>query len=139
MPSTARPLALVVTSTLPRWQNDTEPRFILDLCQALAARYRVLVLAPHFRSAATAEHWGGVEIRRFRYFAEWGEVLAYEGGILPKLRQRPWLWALVPVFMLAQVVALVRLLRSEPVALVHAHWLIPQGVITRAAIALSGR
>src|SRR5687768_17542257 len=98
MTSSGKPLVLVVTSTLPRWDGDTEPAFILELCRALAARYDVLALAPHCRGAARVEQHAGIEIRRFRYCFEWGEVLAYEGGILPKLRRRPWLWLLVPCF-----------------------------------------
>jgi len=139
MPSSAKPLVLVVTSTLPRWEDDTEPRFVLDLCQALASRYRVLVLAPHCLGAADRDHWQGVEVRRFRYFAQWGEVLAYEGGILPKLRRSPWLWLLVPIFFAALVVAIARVLRRERPVLVHAHWLIPQGLAVCWARGLANR
>jgi glycosyltransferase involved in cell wall biosynthesis len=134
----ARPLVLVVTSTLPRWTGDSEPRFVLDLCEALSARYRIIVLAPHCRGAAVAERFGDVEVRRFRYFPEWGETLAYEGGMLPKLRQRLFLWGLVPFFLVALVAAVARVLRREPVALVHAHWLIPQGLCVRIAQLLTG-
>lgn len=139
MPPSAKPLVLVVTSTLPRWDDDTEPRFVLDLCEALAGWYRIVVLAPHCRGAARHEHRHGIEIRRFRYFPDWGEVLAYDGGMLPKLRRRPWLWALVPVFLAAQVLATARLLRRESPVLVHAHWLIPQGVAVGLAQRLARR
>lgn len=131
MSVSAKPTVLVVTSTLPRWAGDTEPRFILDLCQALSGQYRLVILAPHCKGAAIFERWGEIEVRRFRYFPPWGEVLAYEGGILPKLRSRPWLWCLVPLFLIALVAAIIRALRCEPVALVHAHWLIPQGLCVR--------
>jgi len=137
--SPPKPLVLVVTSTLPRWQDDTEPRFVLDLCLALASRYRIIVLAPHCRGAAMQERIGDVEILRFRYFAEGGERLAYDGGMLPKLRRQPWLWALVPFFMAALVVAIARILRREPVAVVHAHWLVPQGLAARVARLLAFR
>ena len=138
MLASARPLVLVVTSTMPRWAGDSEPRFVLDLCEALSARYRIIVLAPHCRGAAVAERFGDVEVRRFRYFPTWGERLAYEGGMLPKLRQRFFLWVLVPFFLVALVAAIMRALRREPIALVHAHWLIPQGLCVRMAQILTG-
>ena len=137
--SPRKPVVLVVTSTLPRWQDDTEPRFVLDLCLALASRYRIIVLAPHCRGAAMHEHIGDVEILRFRYFAEAGERLAYEGGMLPRLRRQPWLWALVPFFMAALVLAIARTLRRESVDILHAHWLVPQGVAARVARLLAFR
>ena len=104
-PPSGKPRVLVVTSTLPRWSGDTEPAFVLDLCRALATRYEVVALAPHCRGAERLERQPGLEVRRFRYFLERGEVLAYEGGILPKLRRRPWLWLLVPWFFLGLVMA----------------------------------
>lgn len=134
-----KPLVLVVTSTLPRWAGDSEPRFVLDLCDALSDRYRIMVLAPHCRGAALTERFGDVEVRRFRYFPEGGEVLAYEGGILPKLRRNPWLWLLVPPFMAALVLSVAQILCREPVALVHAHWLLPQGLAVRIAGGLARR
>jgi hypothetical protein len=51
-PPTGKPVVLVVTSTLPRRTGDTEPRFVLDLCRALAAKHRVIALAPHCAGAA---------------------------------------------------------------------------------------
>lgn len=134
-----KPTILVVTSTLPRWQGDSEPRFVLDLCEAVSAHYRPVILAPHCQGAAVSERWGEIEVRRFRYFPAWGEALAYDGGMLPKLRQRPWLWGLVPFFMITLVAAIILALRREPVALVHAHWLIPQGLCVRIARLLAGR
>ncbi len=134
-----KPTVLIITSTLPRWAADSEPRFILDLCEAISTHYRVVILAPHCRGAAILERWGEIEVRRFRYFPAWGEVLAYDGGMLPKLRQRLWLWGLVPFFMIALVAAIILALRREPVALVHAHWLIPQGLCVRIARLLAGR
>lgn len=139
MPASPKPTILVVTSTLPRWRGDSEPRFVLDLCRALSDEFQITLLAPHCCGAAATEVIEGVAVRRFRYFPAWGEVLAYEGGMLPKLRLRPWLWLLVPFFMAGLIVAVVRSLRGEPMALVHAHWLIPQGFCVRLAMWLARR
>lgn len=37
---------LVTASTFPRWEGDTEPRFVLDLCKALKTYFDVTVLVP---------------------------------------------------------------------------------------------
>lgn len=129
----------MLTSTLPRHAQDTEPRFVLDLCRELASDREVTVLAPHAPGAAVMERNGRLTIRRFRYAPERWERLAYDGGIVPKLKAQPWTWLLVPGFVVAQLWAVIRVLRSQPVELIHAHWLIPQGFIARLARILSGR
>lgn len=132
MSPSGKPRVLVVTSTLPRWAGDSEPAFVLDLSRELSHRYHVIALAPHCRGAVPVEG-GTLDVRHYRYFFQWGERLAYEGGMLPKLRRRPWLWVLVPFLMAGLTLAVARLLRHEPVDLVHAHWLVPQGLAVRVA------
>ena len=54
-----------------------------------------------------------MEVVRFRYFwPERLEGLAY-GGILPNLRRNRWLWLLVPLFLAAELIAALRLIRSH--------------------------
>jgi len=84
-----------------------------------------------------------LEVYRFRYFFEKGEVLAYGshqggGGILANLKRQPWCYALVPLFVGAEVMSLVRMLRGQEFDLIHAHWLIPQGLVAVLAARISG-
>jgi glycosyltransferase involved in cell wall biosynthesis len=127
------PRLLVLTSTLPRWEGDTEPAFVEALSLELARSFDVTVLAPHARGAARDEkrqHQGRtIRIHRFRYFIPGLESLAYEGGIMAKLRSNPLRIVLVPFFLVAQLFAIARLHRRQPFAVVHAHWLIPQGLV----------
>lgn len=125
-----KPRVLVLTSTLPRWAGDSEPRFVLDLAQALRDRFEPLILAPMAFGAARREKLDGIEIRRFAYapVAQW-QKLAAPGAIMPNLRKSRWLYLLVPVFMVAQFVAIVRLLHREHFDVVHCHWIIPQGLV----------
>ena len=37
---------LVTGSTFPRWDDDTEPRFVLDLCKAMSDYFDITVLVP---------------------------------------------------------------------------------------------
>ena len=129
-----KPSLLVLTSTFPRWRNDGEPAFILDLCRQLVASYQVTVIAPHFDGAAREEVMQGVSIRRFRY--SWPaktQVLAYRGGILANLRTHPASWLLLPFFFFFQWLAVVQAVRRGSFSAIHAHWIIPQGVVACAA------
>ena len=124
---------LVLTSTFPRWKDDVEPPFVFELCRRLAGDFRVHVLAPHTAGAAATEVMGGLHVYRYRYFFTGLQKLAYQGGILSNLNAKRSRYVLVPFFLLSQLVAAVKLVRTRRFDCIHAHWLIPQGMT--AAIA----
>jgi glycosyltransferase involved in cell wall biosynthesis len=130
---TRRKNLLVLTSTFPRWKDDAEPPFVFDLCRHLSDDFNIQVLAPHAPGAAFSEEMDGVQVQRFRYFSTRRQSLAYRGGILSSLKAKRSRYVLVPFFLLAQLLATVRLLHTRRFHCIHAHWLIPQGVT--AAIA----
>lgn len=71
----------------------------------------------------------GVDVRRYRYAPDRWETLVNDGGIVANLKRRPWKWLLVPGFLLMQAWATWRLVRRLRPDVVHAHWLIPQGLV----------
>lgn len=119
---------LILTSTYPRWKGDSVPAFVHELGRRLAGKFDVLTLAPHARGTARREIMDSVEVRRFRYAPTRLECLAYEGGLLANLRQRPWTWLLLPFFFLSQTLTTVMLVRKLRPDVIHAHWLVPQGL-----------
>lgn len=127
--TSARPRLLVLTTTFPRWAGDREPPFVFDLSRRLAGQFEVHVLAPHAAGAQRRETLDGVQVHRFRYAPQRLQQLAYDGGILARLRERPWRLLLVPCLLLAQAWALRRLLAQQRFDVIHAHWLIPQGLV----------
>ena len=125
-----KPRVLVTASTFPRSAADPEPRFVLDLAQALTKYFRVTVLVPADPTAALSESMGDVAVVRYRYAPLRSlETLAYPGAIMPRLRQTPWKWLLVPGLLVGLYWALNRELRRQRYAAVHAHWLLPQGIV----------
>lgn len=120
---------LVLTSTFPRWAGDTDPRFVVNLCKYLAPANELDVIAPHTAGTPTEEVVEGIQTYRFRYCFERWETLAYEGGILPRLRQNPLRLLLVPLFCLSELLLTLKLLRRNKYDVIHAHWTIPQGFI----------
>ena len=128
---------LVLASTFPRWESDTEPRFVYDLCQRLKEKYQIIVLAPHAKNAKKQEDFDGLTVIRYRYGPEKLELLAYEGGITAKLKGNKLNWLILPFFFLGQWIAIIKLLKIYPVKVIHAHWLIPQGILALWARSVS--
>jgi glycosyltransferase involved in cell wall biosynthesis len=89
----------------------------------------VLVLTSHAPGTSEHEWLDGVEVFRYRYAPRRWETLVYGGGIAMHLRHSPWKWTLVPGFIIGQAVAAARIARRHRIALVHAHWLLPQGTV----------
>jgi glycosyltransferase involved in cell wall biosynthesis len=129
----ARKKILVLTSTFPRWEDDVEPPFVYELCRRLSETFFVHVLAPHTSGAAVEEQLDGIQVSRYRYFISRWESLAYCGGILANLKHKPVRYGLIPFFILAQLLALVHLLRRYQYDCIHAHWMIPQGLTALVA------
>ncbi len=120
---------LVTASTYPRWAGDPEPGFVHELAKRLTDAFDVRVLCPHAPGAARREEMDGVDVVRFRYASERLQTLVNDGGIVGTLRRAPWKWLLVAPFIAAQFFCTWRQLRSWRPDVVHAHWLIPQGLV----------
>ena len=120
---------LILTSTFPRWENDTDPPFVYELSRRLTQTYDVYVLAPHARGALDAELFHGIHVKRFRYAPKSLEKLAYDGGITTNIRKNPFKLLLVAPFLLSQLLSAYGIVRKNNICLLHAHWIIPQGFV----------
>lgn len=124
----SKPSLLVTGSTFPRWTGDTEPRFILDYAKAMTKYYDVKALVPAAVGAKSHENMEGVEVIRFHYFPIHKlEVLCYPGAIVSRIKERKIRIFLVPFLMISMRHSLRKY--SKQFDLVHAHWLIPQGIL----------
>jgi glycosyltransferase involved in cell wall biosynthesis len=130
---------LVLTSTFPRWIDDVEPPFVLELCKRLVQYYQVTVIAPHAAGSKLDETIDKVRVRRYRYAPPSLEKLSYQGGIIANLKRSRWSYLLLPVFFAAQLFAVISILRRERIDLVHAHWLVPQGLVIAIATTILGK
>jgi len=135
----AKPGLLVLTSTYPRYAGDPQPAFVHGLTRRLADRFEIDVLAPHAPGLALEEALDGVRLHRFRYAPGRLEDLAYDGGMLNRLRARPLRWLLVPFYLAAMALAARRLIRRGGHSVVHAHWLVPQGLVALVCRRVAGR
>ncbi len=120
---------LMVSSGYPRSREDNAGIFVRYLAKHLTQHgLEVHVLAPADRKAGSCIE-GNIHVHRFQYFPLALQRLAYGSGILHNLRRNPLLWIEVPFFVATMAVSLLRLLRRENPDLIHAHWVLPQGLL----------
>lgn len=121
---------LVMSTTFPRWKNDTTPRFVYELSKRLASNYDITVLAPHHKNAAKNEKSGRIEIRRFVYFKpESLQKLCYNGGIIPNMQKSFLAKIQMPLLIASEFLAASRIIKKEHIDMIHAHWMLPQGFV----------
>ena len=85
------------------------------------------VIAPGAPNSAPREQMDSVKVHRAKYWISKWQGLANDlSGIMPNLRQRPWLALQIPTLISALTWKAFRL--SESFDIVHAHWLYPAGI-----------
>jgi glycosyltransferase involved in cell wall biosynthesis len=132
----------IVASTFPRFAGDAEPAFILDLAREIARMSDVKVFVPAHPRSDDTSGWAGVPVERFHYFpAHRQETLCGDGGIPAKISTMKGR-VLLPFLVAAEIALFARLLRDPAVRVIHAHWLLPQGLalaVARARLRKSAR
>lgn len=119
---------LVTASTFPRYMDDTEPRFIYDLCKEYTKYYDVTVLVPAAPGALDFEEMEGMHVIRYHYFPiKSMETLCYPGAIVPRIKEKKIRGLLVPFLFISMFFNLRK--RIKQFDYVHCNWIIPQGII----------
>ena len=131
---------VVASSAFPRWKDDPMPAFVHGLCvQLLRKGAGVAVLAPHHPGAKCFEFVDGMRVHRFRYFFPSSlERLCYDGGILPNMKKSFLARLQLPLLVVSEFFALLRVARIERPDIIHAHWILPQGFTAALADKLLG-
>lgn len=128
----------MLTTGFPRWEGDLFGFFVAEQAQALAeAGHEVEVVAPAAPGLSGPVDQDGYRVIRTRYAwpGSWQQV-AYGGGLVPNLRARPWLTALLPGFITALGwAASARAIRSR---IFHGQW-VAAGLIGRLTRPLHGK
>lgn len=133
-----KPKLLVLASTFPGTPGDGTPAFVLDLAWQQAKEFDVTVLTPMTPGAAAAETMvspegsESVAVIRYRYFFKRWEDLAH-GAILDNLKARKSRLIQVPLLAHFLFYGTRRLVRQLKPAAIHAHWVIPQGILATMA------
>jgi glycosyltransferase involved in cell wall biosynthesis len=128
-----RGTVLFLTSSYPKDATEPSGIFLHYLNRELAALgWTILVVAPSFPGGKATEEMDGITVLRFTYFIPALQKLCYRSGIIPNLKQSPWLWLEVPFYFASMFWRSCRLLQRLPVDVICAHWILPQGVVAAA-------
>lgn len=121
---------LVTATTFPKSMSDGSPRFVYDLCMALAERKNIhpIILVPHSKGASTNENMDGLTVFRYRYSFSNFELIS-GNGIVVKIKKNKFLIFLVPFLLLFQISHSMYLIKKYDIDVVLANWIIPQGLI----------
>jgi glycosyltransferase involved in cell wall biosynthesis len=124
---------LVIASTFPAHEGDGTPAFVSDLAEYEARHFDTLVLAPRVPNApAREEHGEQLRIERFPYFPRRWERLA-SGAIIENVRSDRSNLIQVPALFGAEALAVRRAVKTFRPDVVHAHWIVPQGIVAIVA------
>jgi glycosyltransferase involved in cell wall biosynthesis len=125
---------LFLTQTYPRFEGDVAGPFIRDLARGLVrGGDRVTVLTPHAEGVPASLDDGGVEVVSFRYAPERWELLGYGRSLEADETVRGGAALAAPLYALGARGAVRRQLARRRYDLVHAHWIVPNGVVAAGA------
>ncbi len=125
---------LFITSKFPRYEEDTQPRFVYNLAEALAdLGHEIHVVAPHDKGIKKEEVMNGIHIYRFKYFVpeSWQKV-AYGPGVPQNFNMGLIAKLQMPLFAFFEMRLAKKICKKINPDIVHAHWAIPQGMAARA-------
>jgi glycosyltransferase involved in cell wall biosynthesis len=124
----------MVAHSFPRADGDVAGAFLWRLGEGLVDRgHEVTVLAPADRGDVGEPRLGRVRVRRVRYAAPGGEVLAYTGTMHLLAARNPLLALNFGRMLRALARAVDEEIRTAGAQVVHAHWWVPGGLAVRYA------
>ena len=122
--------ALFVTHAFPRDETDPVGSFVLRLAVALRELdVRVTVIAPRAPGLDREDVIEGIPVIRFPYASRKRETLAYTGTMEAQVAASLAGKALLLSFLSSSLAASYRLMRSQRVDIIHAHWWFPGGLV----------
>lgn len=125
----------MIASSYPRFRGDSVGSFMEPIAQGVAARgHEVHLVAPWHPKWNRPQLDRGVHFHLFRYApAASLNTFGYAEGLRADVRLRASAVAIAPAAMLAGWFKALRVAQKKRATIVHAHWVVPGGVIGAAA------
>lgn len=122
---------LWLTSSYPRFKDDSASIFLKYLARGINhSVFDLHILSPDHHKIEKTQHSSSITHHFFKYFFPRNlQKLAYGSGILPNLKANPFLFILVPFFLVSQFLSAFLLVIKVKPSIIHAHWIFPQGTI----------
>ncbi|OGE16785.1 hypothetical protein A3F00_02460 [Candidatus Daviesbacteria bacterium RIFCSPHIGHO2_12_FULL_37_11] len=129
---TRKTRVLVLTSSFPRYKNDWWQQAILSIYSNMDKdNYDITVIAPSSPGAKSSEDIEEVHVKRFKYFFPSSLQLLTSGeGVLYSSRKNKFLGKVqIITFVLAETLLVIKTLAKNDFDIIHANWIIPQGIV----------
>lgn len=125
----------MVASSYPRFEGDSVGSFMEPIAQGIAARgHEVHLVAPWHPKWNRPKVDRGVHFHLFHYAPVAGlNTFGYAEGMRADVRLRASAIAVAPLAMLSGWFKALRVAQKKRATIMHAHWVIPGGVIGAAA------
>jgi phosphatidyl-myo-inositol dimannoside synthase len=128
-------VVVMVTTSYPRFPGDFVGTFMEPIAKGIAkAGHEVHIVAPWHPRISRAKAEDGVQFHFFHYApVESLNVFGYAAGMRADERLRAAAWAAAPLAMTAGWFKAMRVAQKRRATIMHAHWVVPGGVIAAAA------
>lgn len=128
-------VVVMVTTSYPRFPGDGVGSFIAPIARSVAARgHQVHLVAPWHPQIRLPAEENGVRFHFYRYAVSRNAAsFGYATGLKADTALRPAAWAAAPIAVLAGARAARRVAQRHNATVLHAHWVIPNGVIAALA------
>jgi glycosyltransferase involved in cell wall biosynthesis len=126
---------VMIASSYPRFAGDSVGSFMEPIARGIAARgHEVHLVAPWHPKWTRPKIENGVHFHLFRYApVETLNTFGYAEGMRADVRLRGSAVAVAPLAILAGWFKALRVAQKKRATIIHAHWVIPGGVIGAAA------
>ncbi|HEY3885541.1 MAG TPA: glycosyltransferase, partial [Vicinamibacterales bacterium] len=130
-----RHVVVMVTTSYPRFPGDFVGTFMEPIAKGVAALgHEVHLVAPWHPRITRGRAEDGVHFHFFHYAPVQAlNVFGYAAGLRADERVRAAAWAAAPLAMSAGWFKAMRVAQKRRATMMHAHWVIPGGVIAAAA------
>ncbi len=124
-------MVAVLTTSFPLRADTPNGVFVEKLVNQLAQRLRTIVIVPESSETSEIDSSVPYQLSCFRYAPKkWQQLAHNPGGIPVALKQKPWLYGWVPLFLISMLLRCIR--ESRNVDLIHANWSV-NGVVAGIA------
>jgi glycosyltransferase involved in cell wall biosynthesis len=129
----------VLTSSFPRFKGDGTAPFVKSISEAIAnLGNEVQVLAPYDISLRD-DLESTVKVHRFKYV--WPKslhIMGHARTLQADVKLHPLTPLLLPLFLFAEIINLIRLSKKMNAQVIHAHWALPNGFAAAVVSKLLG-
>jgi glycosyltransferase involved in cell wall biosynthesis len=120
----------VLASSYPRFQGDGTAPFVKSIAEALVKfGHDVEVIAPYDVEVKPTGS-KGVKIHRFKYaLIKSFHIMGHGRALESDVRLRPVAILLLPFYLIAAFITLLRVTQRQKTEVIHVHWVLPNGPV----------